>query len=105
MVINFQGDMTVDKAGSVRDELLAALQQGEPVRVSCAGVQDADMSFFLVLLAADESFRREGVELSFAPDLAKELVPLAKAMGCHRLFEGGGAVEKAEINLSENGAQ
>lgn len=104
MVISFQGDMTVDKAGSVRDELLAALQQGEPVRVSCAGVQDADMSFFLVLLAADESFRREGVELSFTPDLAEGLVPLAKAMGFHRLFEGGGITEAADTNPAENGA-
>ena len=51
VILRFQGDMTIETVGEMRDALLTALQDGHPVRLNCEGVTSIDF-FGLQLLCS-----------------------------------------------------
>jgi hypothetical protein len=88
MDIRFQGDCTVARAEELHAALLEAMQAGEPATCSFSGVQTADLSFFLLLHAAQRSFREQGLELTLLADLPRELAARAAFAGLQELAPG-----------------
>ncbi len=88
MNISFEGPCTVQQAHNLQTLLLQALQTAtEPVVLSFSNVDDADLSFFQLLLACKRSFKAAGKELIFKRDLPKDLIPAAQRTAFKELYE------------------
>lgn len=71
--IEWVGEMVLARAEEVRDQLLTALTEGQPVQLDCSKITEADISFIQLLLAARSSAIRRSVPFSLKLPLSHPL--------------------------------
>jgi len=66
VLIEFKGTMTIRNVDATRSRLLDALAEGSLIELDCTAVEEADLSFIQVLLAARSGAIRMGKTLRLA---------------------------------------
>jgi anti-anti-sigma regulatory factor len=79
--IVFTGDLTLIRAGELRDALLGELAAGDSVEIDLAKVESVDLSVMQILCAAHQSARRQGKVLHLVNALPESLLRLVDEGG------------------------
>jgi anti-anti-sigma regulatory factor len=66
---SLNGTWTVERAEELKELLLEIMETGE-VDLDFTGVEEADLTFFQLLHAAQKSCRKSGVSIRFLPSLS-----------------------------------
>jgi len=64
IVIGFSGSATLREADDVAERLKEALATGDRVEIDCGGLEDVDLSFVQIVLAARKSALASGKEVA-----------------------------------------
>jgi anti-anti-sigma regulatory factor len=87
-VLAFQGAMTIQGVGAARMRMLAALGESRVVAVDCSAVEEADISFIQMLLAARKDALLGGKTIRLVPPAAG---PLREALARGGFLDPGDA--------------
>lgn len=77
MKIELNGACTVERGEELKQLLLQSLEKEAKIEIDFQGITDADLSFFLLLHAAQKSARELGKELILLPNLPENLAQRA----------------------------
>lgn len=72
-VITPTGGMTVDRAEEIKQEILSTLNAVDRVIVNMSHVDEVDLSFIQILLAAEKEARALGKEFRLSGDVAESV--------------------------------
>ncbi|WP_027184182.1 STAS domain-containing protein [Desulfovibrio inopinatus] len=89
MNIEFEGDLTVERAADIKQQLLDALSTGESVELGFSKAADADLTFFQLLHAAKKSFAARQQPLILKKDLPEHLAFKAQVSGMEEIIVVG----------------
>lgn len=90
-IINLSGPLTVERAVSLKTELLAALAGKGPLLISLSLVEDLDLACLQVIYAARKSAAASGKDFHFIGSVPSRIVKRLQAAGFVH-----GAPERAE---------
>ena len=79
--LRFEGGATIRSAAEAQLLLREALAAGGDVEVDCAGVDEADITFLQLLIAAHRSAVQRGIALRLAPPPSPELLAVVERAG------------------------
>ncbi len=79
--IRFEGSATIQSAAETQARLGEALAGGGDVAVDCAGVDEADITFLQLLIAAHRGATRRGIALRLAPPPSPQLLAVIERAG------------------------
>lgn len=91
MRIRFEGDCTVARAEELRDELLAALDQGGRLELDFSAVTRIDLSFCQLVLALGKSPAAQRAGLLLEQNLSPGLADVARRCGLPEIVPAGEA--------------
>ncbi|HXP95363.1 MAG TPA: STAS domain-containing protein [Telmatospirillum sp.] len=80
-VIAWDGEISVSQAEEVHDRFCAALADGRPIVVDCGAIEDADISFIQLLIAARTSARRRGVSFCLKQPVGEPFLAVLRRGG------------------------
>ncbi len=93
MKIEFEGELTVERAADIKQQLLDALLSGEPVELGFSKATEVDLTFFQLLHAAKKSFSEKQQTLTLKKDLPEPFAFKAQVSGMEEIAimsPGGG---------------
>jgi anti-anti-sigma regulatory factor len=80
-IIAWDGELSVAQAEEVHDRFRAALADGRPIVVDCSAIEDADISFIQLLIAARTSARRRGVPFRLKQPVGESFLAVLRRCG------------------------
>jgi len=89
-IVELSGALTIQNAGCVRDELMAALATGEDLTVDCRSGTEIDLTFVQLLLSARLTAEHNGHSLFLAAPLPVPLLSVLERGG----FLGGDTADQ-----------
>jgi len=92
-VISFEGAQTIEKALSVKDALLQAIQgQKERILLNLSKVEKVDLSFLQLLYAAGLEAEKSGKEIAITGSVPEEFLSAVKLAGFDKNFHDSGSL-------------
>jgi hypothetical protein len=79
--VRLEGSWTVERAGELKDLLSQAVSSGEGVEVDFSAVEDADLSFYQLLHAAQKDCAKSGTAIRFLPSMDSGFLAHARWCG------------------------
>ena len=92
MEVHFSSDCTVRRAVEIKELLLSSLGSDSDMVLSFEKVEEADLSFFLLLHSVDSTCRKRGKKLVMLPNLPVKLARRATMAGFPGIVEGSPSV-------------
>lgn len=92
MELHFSGECTVRRAVEIKELLLSSLGSGSDTVLSFEKIEEADLSFFLLLHSMDSTCRQRGKKLVMLPNLPVRLARRAAMAGLPGIVEGSPSV-------------
>jgi len=80
-IIAWGGEISVAQAEEVHDRFRAALADGRPIVVDCSAIEDVDISFIQLLIAARTSARRRGVPFRLTQPVGEPFLAVLRCCG------------------------
>jgi len=99
VVLAMKGDFTVAVARELREALSSAFDEKGGVVLDVAGVEDADITFLQLLIAADAFAREQGRRLSLTGPLPEGVARAALLSGVNRCQEFRELLSRSGITL------
>jgi anti-anti-sigma regulatory factor len=101
-LLKLAGSLTVERAASIRADLLSLLSEYDVITLDLSKVTDVDLSFVQLLYAAASEAVRLGKELSFSGKLSKEVRAALQVGGfCSEAPEDAGELISALFDYEE----
>ena len=105
MLLPFSGDLTIHTAEATRIRLLDALSSGDPVvALDCAAVDEVDLTFLQMIIAARKAAEASGRELRLASPAGGVLLDALHRSGLLVGPEGSSLPEDAFWTKGEGAA-
>jgi len=92
MELHFPKECTVRRAAEIKDLLLSSLGNGDDTILSFEKVEEADLSFFLLLHSAELTSKKWGKKLAMLPNLPAKLAGRATMAGFAHIVQGSTSV-------------
>lgn len=83
-VLHLEGDLTIERAGTLKDGLVQALEKAKQVILEIEKVREMDVACLQVLCSAHRTYIKSGQSLSFSGPLSEEFIKSMEKAGFDR---------------------